>query len=205
MKEKRVPLMLKGQLGYGDTWVWVPFCPDTKLVPCFLVGRRDAEHANRFLDDLAWRLPNRVQLSSDGHNPYLEAVEGAFGGKVDYARLVKHYGGVKTLRDGRQKKCRRSECSSITREVICGNPDPEHISTSLVERQNLTMRMGMRRFTRKTNAFSKKLENHQAAVALHFMHYNYARIHQPLRVTPAMEAGIAKRPWSIEDIVRLAD
>ena len=178
--------------------------PDTKIVPCYLVGRRDAEHANQFMDDLAWRLSNRVQLTSDGHNPYLEAVEKAFGGGVDYARLVKHYGGYRMLRDGTKKKCRRSECSGITTEVVCGNPDPAHISTSLIERQNLTMRMGMRRFTRETNAFSKKPQNHKAALALHFMYYNFARIHKTLRVTPAMEAGLANRVWSIEDLVRLA-
>lgn len=205
MKEKRVPKALKGQPGYGDTWVWVAFDPDTKLVPCFLVGRRDTEHAKMFMDDLAWRLSNRIQLTSDGHSPYLEAAENAFGGQVDYARLVKHYGGVKVYRDGTKRQCRASECSGTTREVICGRPDPAHISTSLIERQNMAMRMGMRRFTRETNAFSKKLWNHQAAVALHFMHYNFVRRHQTLRVTPAMEAGLAKTFWSIEDLVRLAD
>ena len=205
MKEKRVPPHLKGLPGYGDTWVWVALDPDTKIVPCFLVGRRDAENANQFMEDLAWRLSNRIQLTSDGHNPYLEAAEMAFGGKVDYARLVKHYGGTRLCRDGTKKKCRRSECSSIDRETICGKPDPANISTSLIERQNLTMRMGMRRFTRKTNGFSKKLWNHRCALALHFMHYNFARIHTSLRVTPAMEAGLATRVWSLEDIVRLAD
>ena len=205
MKEKRVPAMLKGQLGYGDVYTWVAIDPDTKLVPCFLVGRRDSSYAMEFMDDLAWRLRNRVQLTSDGHSPYLEAVEGAFGGKIDFAMLKKQYGGTRTLPDGTQKKCRRSECSSISKEVICGKPDFSRVSTSMVERQNLSMRMGMRRFTRKTNAFSKKLWNHKAAVALYFMHYNFARIHRTLRVTPAMEAGLATHVWSIEDIVRLAD
>jgi hypothetical protein len=135
----------------------------------------------------------------------LEAVEEAFGGKVDYARLVKHYGGTRVYRDGKTKKCRPSECSGTTSEVICGSPDPAYISTSLVERQNRTMRMGIRRLTRDVDAFSKKLWNHHAATALHFMYYNFVRIHQTLRVTPAMEAGLTKRLWSIEDLVRLAD
>ena len=205
MKERRVPPSLKGRPGYGDTYTWVALDPDTKLVPCFLVGRRDTAHAIKFIDDLAWRLSNRIQLTSDGHTPYLEAVEGAFGGAVDYAMLVKHYGGVRVRRDGTEKKCGSSECSSITKQVICGKPDDTHISTSLVERQNRSMRMRMRRLTREVDAFSKKVWNHHAATALYFMHHNFACIHKTLRVTPAMEAGIAKRPWSIEDIVRLAD
>ncbi len=205
MKEKRVPSHLKGQLGFGDTYAWIALDPDSKIVPCFLVGRRGTESAKEFMDDLAWRLSNRIQLTSDGHVPYLEAVEGAFGGKVDFARQVKHYGGVKVYRDGTRKKCRRSECSGITREVVCGNPDPDHISTSLIERQNLSLRMGLRRLTRETNGFSKKLANHRAALGLYFMYYNFVRIHKTLRVTPAQEAGIENRLWSIEDLVRLVD
>ena len=204
MKEKRVPPALKGQVGYGDLYTWVAIDPDTKLVPCFLVGRRDTEHAYRFIDDLAWRLRNRIQLTSDGHIPYLEAVERAFGGQIDFGMLKKKYGGTRVYKDGTKKKCGKSECSSITKEVICGKPDFAHISTSLVERQNRTMRMGIRRLTRDVDAFSKKLWNHHAATALHFMHYNYAKIHKTLRVTPAMQTGLAKRVWGIEDIVRLA-
>lgn len=204
MKEGRVPEERKGQLGYGDVYTWVAIDPDTKLVPCFLVGRRDTEYAIEFMTGLASRLQNRVQLTSDGHNPYLWAVEAAFASKIDYAMMKKEYGGIRVSQDGTMKKCRASECSSINRETICGDPDSRHISTSLVERQNLTMRMGMRRFTRKTNAFSKKLWNLYCAVALHFMYYNFARIHQTLRVTPAMEAGISDHVWTLGEIAGLA-
>ena len=205
MKEKRV-LFYPKPVGLGDVYTWVALCPDTKLVPCYHVGRRDAEHAHQFMDDLAWRFKERIQLTSDGHQPYLEAVETAFGGAVDYAMMIKHYGGYRVLRDGRRKKCRPSECSGTSKRVICGNPDPAHISTSLVERQNRTMRMGMRRFTRETDAFSKKFQNHKAAVALHFMHYNFVRQHKSLHgATPAMAAGLAKSFWKFEDIVRLVD
>lgn len=206
MKEKHVPPHLKGLSDYGETYTWVALCPDTKLVPCFLVGRRDTEHAIKFMDDLAWRLPNRIQLTTDGHDPYLKAVKAAFGDKIDFAMVKKEYGGTRLLRDGTTKKYSSSACSNITKEVICGNPDPKHISTSLVERQNLTMREGIRRFSRKTIAFSKTHWNHHAAVALHFMHYNFARPHKSLRgATPAMAAGLSKSAWSIEDIARLAD
>ena len=204
MKEKRVPDGLKGLLGYGDTYTWVALCPDTKLVPCFLVGRRDAEHANQFMDDLAWRLPHRIQLSTDAYAAYPEAVERAFGGRAEFGMVKKSYGGERTYRDGTKKRCRPTECSGTTKVVVCGNPDLDRISTSHVERQNLSMRMAMRRYTRKTNGFSKKHWNHHAATALYFMYYNFARIHQTIRVTPAMEAGLAKSPWSVEDIVRLA-
>ena len=203
MKEKNVPATLKGEIGLGDVYTWVAFCPDTKIVPCYLVGRRDLEHAKEFADDLASRLKHRIQLTSDGYKPYLEAVEGAFGSDVDYAMLVKNYGGERTYRDGRIKKCRRSECSSTTKWIVSGQPDPEKISTSLIERQNLTMRMSMCRFARKTNAHSKKLWNHECAVAMHFMWYNFVRIHETLRVTPAMEAGITDKLWSLEDVVSL--
>ena len=206
MKEKRVPPSLKGMPGYGDTYTWTALCPDTKLMPCFLVGRRDTEHAIQFMDDLAWRLKNRIQLTSDGHNPYLKAVEGAFDDKIDFAMLKKEYGGIRIYRDGAKKKCGSSECSAINKEVIAGNPDPAHISTSGVERQNRTMRMGIRRFTREVDAFSKKSQRHRAAVALHFMYYNFARPHRTLRgISPAMAAGLENTLWGIEDIVRLAD
>jgi IS1 family transposase len=204
MKEQRVPLALKGLVGYGDIYTWTAICADTKIVPCFLVGRRDSAHAHRFLDDLAWRLPNRIQLSSDGFAAYPEAVEQAFGGKVDFGRLKKKYGGIRVYRDGTTKECGSNECSSITKEVVCGRPDPALISTSFVERQNRNMRSGMRRLTRKTDAFSKKLWNHKAMTAIYFMYYNYSRIHKTLRCTPAQEAGLSKHVWSLEEIVKLA-
>jgi len=156
------------------------------------------------MDDLRARLNHRVQLTTDGHRPYLEAVEGAFGGDIDYAMLIKHYG---PSGNGADPSTRYSpgECIAIEKRYIEGNPDPRHVNTSFVERQNLTMRMSMRRFTRLTNAFSKKIENHAHAVAIHYMVYNFCRIHQTLKVTPAMEAGVTERLWSIEDIVKLVE
>ena len=204
MKEKRVPDKHKGELGYGDVYVWTALCPDTKIIPTFLVGRRDVSYADMFATDLALRLINRVQITSDGYRPYIEAIEKAFASKVDYAQVVKSYGGTRIGRDGKEKKCRRSECSAIEKESISGNPDPAHISTSLIERSNLTLRMGSRRFTRKTNAFSKKIQNLYYATALHHMYYNFARIHKTLRVTPAMEAGLSDHVWSLEEIANLA-
>ncbi len=185
----------------GDIWTWTAICADTKLVPSFLVGGRDAGYATEFLQDLAGRLANRVQLTSDGHKPYLEAVEDAFGADIDYAMLVKHYGSAP---EG-EKRYSPAVCTGATQKAITGKPDEAHISTSYVERQNLTMRMSMRRFTRLTNAFSKKIDNHRHSIALHFMYYNFARIHQTLRVTPAMEAGISDHVWTIEDIVGLLE
>jgi IS1 family transposase len=200
-KAKNVPHDLKGQFGYGDVWTWTAICADTKLVPCWMVGDRAADTAQDFLDDLAGRLPHRVQLTTDGHHVYLDAVEGAFGGGVDYAMLIKLFGnsGANTP----ERKYSPAECSGTKTVKISGAPDEKHISTSYVERQNLTMRMGMRRFTRLTNGFSKKVENHMAAVSLHFMHYNFARVHKTLRVTPAMEAGIADHVWTLEEIAGL--
>jgi IS1 family transposase len=175
--------------------------PDTKLVPSFMVGNRGAETAKAFMDDLASRLHNRVQLTTDGHRVYLNAVEEAFGMAVDYLMLVKIYGhDLESDTHYSPPEC--IECKPI---AITGNPDPKHISTSHVERQNLTMRMKMRRFTRLTNAFSKKLDNHIAAIALHYMHYNFCRIHQTLRVTPAMAAGVTDHVWDISDIAALLD
>ena len=203
MKERRVPDALKGQVGFGDTYIWTAFCPDSKLLFSFFPGKRDMEHAKTFLHDVASRLRNRVQLTSDGFKPYLDAVEEAFGGNVDYAMVVKSYGGVRHGPNG-SRKCRRTECSSIAVSRISGNPDPAHISTSLIERSNLTLRMGMRRLTRKTNGYSKKFWNLECALAIHFIYYNFARIHHTLRVTPAMEAGIAKHVWSLEEIAALA-
>jgi len=193
-KEKNVPADKQGQFGYGDVWTWVAIDADTKLVPTWELGNRDAQTARAFIDDLASRLANRVQLTTDGLSIYLNAVEGAFGADVDYAMLVKIYGAS-------QEEVRYSpaECLGCETKVISGRPKPEHVSTSFVERQNLTMRMGMRRFTRLTNGFSKKVENHLYAVAIHFMHYNFCRVHKTLRVTPAMEAGIADHVWTIEE------
>jgi len=195
-KEKNVPAEKKGQFGFGDVWTWAAIDADTKLVPAFMVGNRDLRSAKMFIDDLAGRLASRVQLTTDGLKAYLEAVEGAFGSEIDYAMLIKIYGGS-------QEEVRYSpaECLGCETKRIQGNPDSRHISTSYVERQNLTMRMSMRRFTRLTNGFSKKVENHAYSVAIHFMHYNFCRIHMTLRVTPAMEAGIANHVWTIEEML----
>jgi len=201
-KAKNVPEDKKGQFGYGDVWTWVAICADSKLVPAWLVGNRDAETASIFMEDLASRFTHRVQLTTDGHRAYLEAVEGAFGADIDYAMLIKLYGEITP--EG-QRKYSPAECIGCKTEVITGNPDRKHISTSYAERQNLTMRMSMRRFTRLTNGFSKKVENHAYHVALHYMHYNFSRIHKTLRVTPAMAAGVTDRLWEIEDIVTLLD
>jgi IS1 family transposase len=183
-----------------DVWTWVAICTDTKIVPAVFVGDRSAGSAFEFMRDVASRLRNRVQLTTDGHKPYLGAVEDAFGAHVDYATLTKLYG----ENPSDEKRYSPATCIGCVSEVVMGDPDPKHISTSYVERQNLTMRMSMRRFTRLTNGFSKKLENHLAAIALHFMHYNFARIHETLRVTPAMAAGVASHVWTIEEIVALA-
>ena len=199
-KKKNVSPEHAGVFGYGDVWTWVAIDPDTKLVPCWHVGRRDAVAANQFMNDLAGRLSSRVMLTTDGLKAYLEAVEGAFGADIDYAMLVKIYG-----KEQDEVRYSPAKCIGSYSEVITGDPFPPMISTSMVERQNLTMRMSMRRFTRLTNAFSKKLENHMHAIALHYMHYNFARIHKTLRCSPAMEAGVSKTLWSIGDIVALAD
>lgn len=172
---------------------------ETKLICSWMIGTRDALAAYDFMKDLASRLSNRVQLTTDGYTPYLSAVEHAFGGDIDYAMLVKIYGETKEA----EKRYSPAECIGCQRKKITGDPDIKHVSTSYIERQNLTMRMHMRRFTRLTNAFSKKLENHIAAVALHFMFYNFVRIHQTLRVTPAMAAGVSEKVWEIADIVQL--
>lgn len=199
-KAKNVPEEKRGVLGYGDLWTWVAIDADTKLVPCWHIGRRDGLAAYEFITDLASRLAHRVQLTTDGHKPYLEAVEGAFGCDIDYATLTKIYGKP-------QEEIRYSppQILDIKCATVSGNPDPRHISTSYVERQNLTMRMSMRRFTRLTNGFSKKLENHRHAVAMHYMFYNFCRIHKTLRCTPAMAAGVSQKVWEISDIVALLD
>lgn len=201
-KEKNVAPEDKGILGHGDVYTWTAICSDTKLVPSFMVGKRDPEYANVFIEDLASRLANRIQLTTDGHRAYIDAVEGAFGGEIDFAMLVKHYSNPSETKFA-QKRYSPSQFISADKRRINGNPDLKDVSTSHVERQNLTMRMGMRRFTRLTNGFSKKIENLECAVALHFMHYNFGRIHKTLRVTPAMEAGISDHVWSLEEIAAL--
>ena len=201
-KEKNVAPEDKGILGHGDVYTWTAICSDTKLVPSFMVGKRDEEYAKAFIEDLASRLANRVQLTTDGHKPYLQAIEGAFGCDIDYAMLVKHYSNPGEAKQA-QKRYSPSQFISADKRRITGNPDLKHVTTSHVERQNLPMRMGMRRFTRLTNGFSKKIENLEHAVALHFMHYNFGRIHKSLRVTPAMEAGISDHLWSMEEIAAL--
>jgi IS1 family transposase len=205
-KTKNVPEEVQGQFGYGDVWTWTAVCADTKLNPCWLVGERGGADAVTFIDDLASRLASRVQLTTDGHKPYLEAIEGAFGADIDYAMLIKLYGQPDSESQRRYSPAR---CIGTEKRRITGQPDASHINTSYVERQNLSMRMGMRRFTRLTNAFSKKLENHMHAIALYFMHYNYARPHTTLSkqypTTPAMAAGLTDHVWTAPEIVALLD
>jgi len=200
-KQKNIPMEKQGEFGYGDVWTWTAIDADSKLIASYFVGLRDAGCAYHFMKDLAGRLKNRVQLTTDGHKPYLSAVEGAFGSEIDYAQLVKVYG-APPANDTRYSP---AQCLGTIVSEVSGNPDAEHISTSYVERQNLTMRMCMRRFTRLTNGFSKKVENHMHAVSIHFMYYNFARVHKTLRVTPAMEAGVADHVWTVREIVEMAD
>ena len=185
--------------GWGDTWTWTALDADTKLCVSYLVGGRDAGWAKEFMEDCASRITSRVQVTTDGHRAYLEAVEGAFGMDCDYAQLQKVYGAPAE----NHTRYSPATCIGCDMKVVSGNPDPKHVSTSFVERQNLTMRMSIRRFTRLTNAFSKKVENHAAAVALWFMYYNFCRIHQTLRVTPAMQAEISNHVWSVSELVSL--
>lgn len=203
-KQKNVAGAKAAPEGAGDTWTWTAIDSDSKLIVSYMVGGRDGEYAIGFMDDLCARLANRVQLTTDGHKAYLEAVEGAFGGDVDYAQLIKLYG-EPTGQKGHERKYSPSECTGTQKRTVEGNPDKALISTSHIERQNLTMRMHMRRFTRLTNGFSKKVENHMHAVALHFMYYNFVKVHQTLKVTPAMEAGLTDRLWDIADLVALVD
>jgi IS1 family transposase len=200
-KDKNVPATKKGDFGVGSVWTWTAIDADTKLIASWMVGSRDANAASAFMGDLSSRLRYRVQLTTDGHKPYLEAVEDAFGGNIDYAMLIKIYGDANTD----EKRYSPAECTGIKIQPVVGNPNPKHISTSYVERQNLTMRMHMRRFTRLTNGFSKKVENHIAAISLHFMYYNFVKNHLTIRMTPAMAAGVTKQPMTIMDIVRLME
>ena len=204
MKEKNIPADMQGVLGIGDVWTWTALDADSKLMVSYSIGKRETPDAMRFMDDLRKRLANRVQLTTDGHRAYLVAVDEAFGGDVDYAMLVKIYAEPKGGRTP-EKRYSQGECCGTRRKKVIGNPAVKDVSTSYVERQNLTMRMSMRRFTRLTNAFSKKIENLGHAVALHFMFYNFGRIHQTHRVTPAMQAGLTDHVWSLEEIAGLAD
>ncbi|HJP17217.1 MAG TPA: IS1 family transposase [Nitrospinota bacterium] len=198
-KQKNVPEKHQGKFGFGDVWTWTAICSDTKLIPSWFIGKRDADSATIFMKDLASRLANRVQLTTDGLRAYVEAVEEAFGSEVDYEMLVKIYGNDKDS----VKRYGPAKCIGIKKEKINGNPVQRYTSTSYVERANLTLRMNNRRYTRLTNGFSKKIENLAHAVSLHFMYYNFCRIHQTLRVTPAMEAGVSDHVWEVEEILEL--
>lgn len=200
-KAKNTSLEKKAE-GWGDVWTWTGLDADTKLCISYLVGGRDSGWAHDFMEDCASRIKNRVQITTDGHKAYLDAVEDAFGADIDYAQLQKIYGSPSSEEQRRYSPAR---CIGCDLKVVSGDPDPKHVSTSYVERQNLSMRMSMRRFTRLTNAFSKKVDNHRHAVALYFAYYNFCRIHQSLRVTPAMEAGLTDHVWTIEELVALLD
>lgn len=199
-KQKNLTDKISRERVAGDVWTWVAIDADTKLIPCWLLGKRDAGCATEFIQDLADRMANRIQLTTDGLKLYVNAIIDAFAGDIDYAILHKVYGAE------RPDAARYSpaKCIGVQCAPMIGNPDMEHASTSFIERQNLTMRMSIRRFTRLTNGFSKKIENHAAAVALHFMWYNFGKIHQTLKMTPAMKAGLATQPWTVEEIIGLA-
>jgi IS1 family transposase len=204
-KQRNVPADRRGEPGVGDVWTWVAIDSDTKLVPTYRVGGRDLVDATSFVNDLAQRLASRVQLTTDGNYAYLNAVRGAFGKEIDYAVLVKKYGSDANPRKPEQRYS-PSVCIEAIPHPVIGNPDPDHISTSHVERLNLTMRMSMRRYTRLTNAFSKKIENLAAAVSLHFMHYNFCRVHQSLnKETPAMAAGLTDHVWTLRELIGLLE
>lgn len=189
--------------GSGDVWTWTALDADSKMIVSWSVGKRDADSAYAIMEDLRSRIKTRMQLTTDGHKAYLQAVSDTFGADIDYAQLQKIYGAVHG--NPNERRYSPAECIGAKKEAVQGDPDMKHVSTSFVERQNLNMRMGMRRFTRLTNAFSKKIENHCHALALYFMFYNFCRIHKTLKVSPAIEAGVADRLWSMEDIVGLID
>ncbi|HEX3554294.1 MAG TPA: IS1 family transposase [Thermoanaerobaculia bacterium] len=199
-KAKNVPGEKKGIFGYGDVWTFTAICADTKLIPSYMVGPRDAGTATEFCQDLAGRLAGRAQITSDGLKLYEGAIADAFGGDVDFAQLIKIYGNAPT---GPETRYSPAECIGCEKRSVSGSPDPKRVSTSYVERSNLSMRMGLRRYTRLTNGHSKKLENHCAALAIYFMHYNFARIHSTIRCSPAMAAGVTPHLWSIAEIVAL--
>ena len=200
-KEKNAPLNMEG---VGDCWTWTGIDADTKLIVSWFVGQRDADSAQEFMSDIAKRITTRFQLTTDAFRMYINAVTENFGSQIDYAQLIKVYGKGSSA-NSTDTKYSPAECIGIEKRIISGNPNEKDISTSFVERQNLTIRMHNRRFTRLTNAFSKKLENHALALALHFVYYNFSKIHKTLRVTPAMEAKLAKKPMTLEEIVRLVD
>ena len=201
-KEKNAAAAKKAPTFAGDVWTWTSICAESKLICNWFVGGRDAEFAHLFMDDLAARLNNRIQLTTDGHKVYLQAIENAFGNDIDYAQLVKMFGNAPDSAKGRYSP---AECTGIKKTPKIGSPADKHISTSYVERQNLTMRMSMRRFTRLTNAFSKKFESHCHALALYFVYYNFVRIHKSLKVSPAMAAGLTPKLWGWEDVIALID
>ena len=198
-KAKNVPADKRGTFGFGDVWTFTAICADTKLIPSYMVGARDAGTATEFMQDLAGRLAGRAQITSDGLKVYEGAVADAFGGAVDFAQLVKIY----AASPGGETRYSPAECIGCQKHSVSGNPDPKRVSTSYVERSNLSMRMGLRRYTRLTNGHSKKLENHCAALAIYFMHYNFARIHSTIRCSPAMAAGVTSHLWSVAEIVEL--
>lgn len=200
-KEKNVPVEKQGA-GAGSVWLWTAIDADSKLMLSYLCGGRDASWAKKFMEDLASRLTTRIQITTDGHRAYAEAVEGAFGMDVDYAMLIKLYGSPS---DNPETRYSPAACIGTRTGVLSGSPDPQHISTSYVERMNLTLRMGLRRFTRLTNAFSKKFENHCHAVAIYFAYYNFCRVHQTLSITPAMEAGLTDHVWTLAELVGLSE
>jgi IS1 family transposase len=200
-KDKNIPQERQGEFGVGSVWTWMALDADTKLIVSWMVGDRDAGSAHQFMKDLAGRLSHRVQLTTDGHAAYLSAVENNFGSDIDYAMLVKIYGAARET----EARYSPAECIGCNRKEISGKPDSKHVSTSYVERQNLTMRMHNRRFTRLTNAFSKRIDHHVAAISLHFMYVNFVRIHQTLRCSPAMAAGVTDRLWDMSDVVALLD
>lgn len=202
MKQKNVSEELQGHLGFSDVYTWTAIDADTKLIPCWHVGTRDADSVYAFIHDLASRLSNRIQLTTDGHKAYVQAREDAFGADIDFAQLIKLYDNLgHTKKD--QRRYSSAECKGTEKRSITGNPNIKAVSISYTERQNLTMRMHMRRFTRLTNAFSKKLENHIHAISLYFMFYNFCKAHKSLRVTPAMEAGLTDHVWSVADVVSI--
>lgn len=204
-KQKNVPTMKAPVVGAGDTWTWTALDSDSKLIISWLVGGRDGEYALAFMDDVKDRLANRVQLTTDGLKAYLEAVEENFGADIDYAQLVKIYGEPEGKRGTAERRYSPAECTGTKKITIEGNPDAAHVSTSYVERQNLTMRMQMRRFTRLTNAFSKKFENHVHMVALYTVWYNFIRVHKTLKMSPAMAAGVSQALWSMENLCQMMD